>query len=106
MKRRFVIGVDGLTASKSKSFREYLGSLGGWWHWIENFWLLITENEDVAVDKIRDQAKALGANRVVVFEFPEEVDWTTSGPRNSKGRPMGDWLKTTWAGAVSEDDGK
>lgn len=97
MMRRFVIGVSGLSKDKSTAFKDTLNEYGGWWHWIGNFWLLVTDDEDLDVEVLRDRLSSLEAERAVVFEFPEDISWATLGGVNKDGKHMADWLKNTWA---------
>ena len=97
MKRRFVIGAAPLDQEQERRLREYLGKIGPWWHWIGNMWLVTTDSEEPTVVKIRDYIQELDPNvRVVVFEFPEDINWAASGNKNAKGKMLADWLKTTW----------
>ena len=43
MKRRFIIGIEGLSREQEDKFRDYLEERGSWWHWIGNLWLFCTE---------------------------------------------------------------
>ena len=98
MKRRFVVGADPLNAAQVKKFQESLGDMG-WWHWIENFWL-VTANDDekITAAQIRDRVQEANPEaRVVVLEFPEDITWAASGQKNSKGRKLSDWLQGEWA---------
>ena len=97
MRRRFVIGVEGLDKDQERRFREYIAKFGPWWHWIDNLWLLTTKREDVTAKDIRDHARELASSaRVVVIEFPEDITWATGGARNSSGKAMSEWLLSPW----------
>ena len=97
MRRRFVIGVAPLDRDQEGALREYLGSLGAWWHWIENLWLLTTAREtSLDVSEIRGFISNLNPTaRIVVFEFPEDITWASKGS-NAKGMNISDWLKEPW----------
>ncbi len=98
MTRRFVIGIEGLAREEERQFRDYLRDQGSWWHWIDNLWLFVTEDETINVRSIRDQAKEINNDiRCLVLEIPGDIDWAGSGKKNAKGKSMYDWLKTTWA---------
>src|ERR1700726_4630482 len=98
MTRRFVVGVDGLTDDSDTKFREFLKSCGaGYWHWIPNFWLITTDDEDVSAEKISDKLNDLKAKRNLVLEIPEDISWYGWGAPNAKGKSMYEWLMTTWA---------
>lgn len=83
MTRRFVIAADKLTPDQEKEFKDFLHEFGGYWHWIENFWLLVVEgDEDISSEKIRDKVKALNkASRVLVLEVGSDIDWAGSGKK-------------------------
>ena len=98
MRRRFVIGIDGLNAAEEKEFREYISEQGAWWHWINNLWLLTTKDEDITTAKIRNRILKIDPDaRVIVFEFAEDIDWAASGSTNSKGKKLSGWIKETWS---------
>jgi hypothetical protein len=94
MGRRFVIGIDELTAKQKQTLRNEFGKRGSWWNWIPNLWL-VTTVEDKTTAKIRDRIGELapGVN-CMVFEV-DDVDWSGFGP-NTKDRSMFRWLNTTW----------
>lgn len=97
MRRRFVIGAAPLDRDQEGELREYLGSKGAWWHWIENLWLLTTTREtSLDAAEIREFINNLNPTaRIVVFEFPEDITWASKGA-NQKGLKMSDWLKEPW----------
>jgi hypothetical protein len=97
MKRRFVIGIDAFDEDQESTFRAYIASKGSWWHWINNFWLMTTNDDDVTAAEIRNEILRLKPNaRTVVFEFPEDVTWAASGSKNASGKKLADWLKDQW----------
>jgi uncharacterized protein YbaA (DUF1428 family) len=97
MKRRFVIGIDPLNADQEEQFRNYIAKHGAWWHWIGNMWLLTTGEDDISAEKISNFALEVNAKaRVVVFEFPEDIDWATSSSANASGKKISEWLVKTW----------
>jgi hypothetical protein len=99
MKRRFVIGVEGLSKDADTKFRKFLSDLGaGYWHWIENLWLVTVDNDEISTERISKQLNELGSERNLVLEIPEDLDWAAWGRPNVKGRTMFEWLKTTWVG--------
>jgi hypothetical protein len=97
MRRRFVIAIDALDGEDERRFQEYIRTLGAWWHWIGNVWLLTTKDESVKAGEIRDKIIELKPKaRVVVFEFPEDITWAASGNKNSAGKKIADWLRSPW----------
>jgi hypothetical protein len=99
MTRRFVIAADKLTAEQDKAFKDFLHEFGGYWHWIDNFWLLAVEGEeDISAGKIRDKIRAINNDsRSLVLEVGADIDWAGVGKKNAAGRNQHDWLKETWA---------
>jgi hypothetical protein len=98
MKRRFVIGADSLDAEREGKLRDYLQKKGDWWHWIGDMWLLTTNDQEITVADINNHIVNLKPDiRTVVFEFPEDITWATSGVRNKEGSRISDWLEGPWA---------
>jgi hypothetical protein len=99
MSRRFVVAVDGLTDKEDTLFRKYIAEIrAGFWHWIPNFWLLITDNSNVNAEKIASKLNDIAYHsRNLVIEIPEDIDWQGWGIPNARGDSMFEWLSTTWA---------
>lgn len=102
MKRRFVIGIDGETSQDVSSILNYIDELDcAWWHWIDNFWLLTTRDNDLKVSAIRDKIKKIcGKKNVVVLEV-NNITWATFGPQSddssSKSKSFSKWIRDTWS---------
>jgi hypothetical protein len=98
MSRRFVIGVQGLDRDQARGLREFLSDQGGWWHWIDSFWLLRTvDDANISTAKIRDRIGMLNPSaRTLVLEVSKEIDWSGQGRKNGKGQSMYDWLNDDW----------
>jgi hypothetical protein len=96
-RRRFVIGVDGLTSPQEAQLREYISGLGAWWHWINNLWLLTTTSEEPEAAHIRDKIIDINPSaKCVIFEFPEDITWAATGTKNSQGKKLADWIRSPW----------
>lgn len=99
--RRFVIGVSSVTPDQEKAIQEYLGSLGGWWHWISNMWLLASNSDssELSASRIAGMIIVLAPeSRAVVFEFPEDINWALYGKTKEERERMGAWLRSSWMG--------
>jgi hypothetical protein len=99
MKRRFVIGVEGLDQDDNKELARLLGRGNrSWWHWIENFWLFVTDESDpITASEIRDFIKGLNRKaRVLVFEFERHLAWSGKGPKTPD-KDMYVWLRKDWS---------
>nr|ABD75270.1 hypothetical protein [Sinorhizobium xinjiangense] len=98
MKRRFLVSVSGLSEDETTRLREFLGKKAAWWNWIPNFWLLITGNQEITCEAIRDKVIGLnGEAKCLVMEIGPDIDWATLGGANKDGKRMTDWLNDTWA---------
>jgi hypothetical protein len=100
MKRRFIIGIDGISAENITKVHNYFNKHGFWWHWIGGLWLFVTRDTKLTTTSIDDAINELETSpnaRTFVMEIHEDISWTTRGKKNKKGRDMSDWLKETWA---------
>lgn len=99
MKRRFIIGIEGLSREQEDKFRDYLEERGSWWHWIGNLWLFCTESADSSISAKAIREKIVEINEgidTLVMEVSEEKDWSARSSANSKGRRIYNWLEDTW----------
>lgn len=98
MRKRFIILVDNTTLEQEQAFIAYIKEEGfGWWHYINNSWLL-TINSDIKASDIRDELKEIFEDEFnLVIELRGDTDdtWAGFGPSSNK-RDMFKWLKTTW----------
>ncbi len=95
MKKRFVIGINGMSQEQEKAFGEYLTKNGySWWHRIDNFWLLIADNEFCSVQEIRDLLKlASPGNDIIVVEAGSTPNFSGFGPSSSG---YFEWIQEKW----------
>ncbi len=101
MKRRFVVTVNGLTKDQERSFIEHIRELGlAWWHWIDNFWLLVDRHDKTNVTELRDALKRFrGPSDAWFLKFPEDVTWAGLGPK-TEDSDMFKWIRSTWKGSA------
>jgi hypothetical protein len=96
MTKRFVVGVDGLSAEEEGALRAFFASEGNWWHWINNFWLFIAPDEMMAAT-IRDAvAEIKSSARVLVLRVDDTTAWAGRGPTKPGGKAMFDWIRNNW----------
>jgi hypothetical protein len=94
MTRRFTVGIANANPQKDIALREYFDQIGTWWHWIPNFWLVVTHNDRIGPDAIRDQINVLtGGAYSVVIEVQGTLGWAGWGP--SEG-PFFNWIRDEW----------
>ena len=95
MAKRFAIGLQAATPAQEAAFRSHLETIGaGWWHWIPNFWLVISWNDGTSAENFRDALKecAPGCNSMVI-EIEGTATWYGFGP--IEGTFFG-WMHETW----------
>jgi hypothetical protein len=100
MRRRFVVAIDALTKPQQTRISQYVSEAGcGWWHWIENFWLLTTKQDNCNYEAFEDMLHEMSPNgRWVALERPEDITWRAGNATNPKGRKISDWLHSPWGG--------
>jgi hypothetical protein len=99
MKRHFLIATDNLSRDDSRAVSDHIKALKvGWWHWIDNLWLIATEKDEVDATDLRDAIIELVAPaNVLVVEFAEPVTWAGYGPSTNR-KNMFAWLQNHMVG--------
>lgn len=97
MKKRFVVLVNDQNQEQEKSFIAYLNRNNcGWWHWLENSWLIVDLSGILTPDIIRDEVNKISPNSYsLVVEVPMNKNWSGFGP-NSENSNMFKWLHESW----------
>jgi len=101
MKRRYVVAVDRMTKKETDEFVAFLREKGlGWWHWINDFWLLVDRQDRVNAEQLREKLNEIAPERTkLVMEVREDLGWSGFGP-NATGEDKNNmfrWLRDTWA---------
>lgn len=95
--RKFVVCIDGETSNDVSAIKEYVGNQKfGWWHWIDNVWLLTTSNPEIKATDIRDAIRKLSESKWVIVIEVNSVTWAAYGPETSE-RSMSKWIKEHWS---------
>lgn len=97
MKKRFIIGIENLNKEESLKIRDFLAKNElDWWHWIDNFWLIIDPNgtKDVMFFK-ENLFKIIPPHRLLIMGTETKADWAGYGPKSDK-YDMFDWLHNQW----------
>lgn len=93
MTRRFVISAMEISTEDEKNFIEYLRTNRlGWWHWLNNFWLIVDKHDNITAANLRDELKKYSGFRRGIVMQVEKVTW--AGFRDDP--KMFDWVKSTW----------
>jgi hypothetical protein len=98
MRKRYIVAVNSSTKEQVESFIEFIKANGlGWWHWLDNIWLLTDSAGILNAKKVRDEVSDTFPNiNNLVIELNETGDtWSGFGPNSDK-RNMFNWLKKTW----------
>ncbi|ENG7518036.1 hypothetical protein ABVD55_001181 [Vibrio harveyi] len=95
--RRFIVAAQGMSVDAEKQLKDYFQENGlGWWHWIENVWLITSNRDDINATDIHDKIDKSPVNvRVLVIEIDRSKDWTGYGP-STENNNMFEWLRTSW----------
>ncbi len=100
MTKRFVIGVQGMTKDEENTFRKYLEEKGcGWWHWIDNLWLVVDAKGLLSAQKLRDDLDEIAPGKThISIEVKAEKTWAGFGPasKEKNGKNMFNWFHKNW----------
>ncbi|GJL47090.1 hypothetical protein ACX3OY_22670 [Citrobacter farmeri] len=98
MRRKFAVALDSSTDAQRAELRKFIKDNGlGWWHWINNFWLLTDQNGRLTAKDIRSKLGEICPGvRCVVLSLDKDGDaWSGFGPKSAE-KNMFTWLKETW----------
>ena len=93
----FVVAVEDATPAQANSITEYLGTLGGYWHWMSHLWLLNSYSDLNAIE-IRDalNVKAGGPVCIVLkVDLAGSDSWAGLFP-SARLNEWADWLLRLW----------
>lgn len=96
MSKMFVVGINNMTNDEAKQFINYIRDQKlAWWHWINNFWLLVDAYDTMSCSEIRDKLNLIShGKRNLVLEVSPKT-WSGFGP-NSANKDMFKWIKNQW----------
>jgi hypothetical protein len=98
VKKRFIVAVESGTKEQQDAFTEYLRGQGfGWWHWIDNLWLLVDSTGKTTGSDLTSQVNATFPTlNCMVFELSADGDtWAGYGPRTEASN-MFTWMRQNW----------
>ena len=98
MNKRFAVALDSSTKAQNEEFVKYIRDNGyGWWHWIDNFWLLTSSSGELTAEKLRDDLGEIypGVHKIVLELRGDNDIWSGFGPK-SENKNMFTWLKKYW----------
>ncbi|MBG0624982.1 hypothetical protein I4P27_11140 [Enterobacter roggenkampii] len=98
MRRKFAVALDSSTVEQNKKLKEFIEENGlGWWHWINNFWLLTDAKGNFSAQSLREKLNEIypGVHLLVISLDKDGESWSGYGPKNET-KNMFNWLKDTW----------
>ena len=64
----------------------------GWWHWVDNVWLISDRLGQIASIGLRDEIRKIVGSEATILVFQvSEADWTAYAPKGSH-----DWFRESW----------
>src|SRR5262249_25491583 len=100
--KRFIVSIDTATATQIKSIHEnVIAKLAGtgWWHWLNNTWLISDPTNNHTAEAIRDKIyKAVPSINCLVVELRRDGTdtWAGVGPDDVKPDTFSSWLNQNW----------
>lgn len=95
MKKKFIVAASPLTQIESKEISKLFKGKYGWWHWIDDFWLVTDSTGQLNASSIRDQIIGIAPSaRVMVLDVQGYI-WAGHGP-NSREENMFTWMWDNW----------
>ena len=97
--RKFVVCIDGETPEDVSAILDYNEEQGlGWWHWIDNIWLLTTNKKQITVGELRDKFMDLTGDKTVAVIEVKSVTWATYRPTGKVGsKSISKWIEDHWS---------
>lgn len=95
MKRQFLILVETATPETEKAITSHLRTLGSWWHWISNAWLLVSK-EEVEAKQIRDQLNKIAPDSRKIVIQVRNITWAGGRDPQAEPQDMFEWMNETW----------
>jgi len=99
MSNRYLVAVSSSTKPQNDSFIDFINSHGlAWWHWIDNFWLIVDRAGKLDVEKLREGVgnSFPGVHHLVIEQNANGDIWAGFGPKSEE-RNMFKWLHETWS---------
>lgn len=98
MKKRYIVSINNASNDQEKAFVQYIKAKNfGWWHWINNTWLIIDYDGKSSAAEIRTDAKDIfvGEHTLIIEITGDSDTWAGYGS-NKDGTSMFEWLKKNW----------
>ena len=95
--KRYIAAVNGLSKDDEQKFLGFIRENGwGWWHRIDNFWMIIDRKDQSSTEQIRDFLMPLSGTIGIVIEVPDTSNsWHGFAPEASLEKVFS-WVHVTW----------
>jgi hypothetical protein len=97
-----VVGVTNANGEQRNAINEYLGTIGGFWHWMPDLWLANTNGDEKPME-VRDAIHAQNPTLICIvlkFDLPEgHRNWAGAFP-SGKADEWASWLNEFWKPGV------
>ena len=89
---KFIIAIDDLTQDEKTELQVFVeGSGMGWWHWIGNFWMISTSDNDMTIAIIRNNIRKITNKMFIVIKVDNAESWSGYGESEKF-----EWLQKNW----------
>jgi len=94
MTNTFIVATDNMSWEDENEFVSFLKDKKcGWWHWIENFWIIESDNDSITPKVIIDKLQKINPNvKKIALKVKDPIPWAGYGPETNSAK-MFDWLK-------------
>ncbi len=102
MSKRFIIALNSSTTEQNESFLQVIKENSfGWWHHLENFWLLKTHDDEATAESVGQHVEKIypGVYKLVLELSKDNDSWHGFGPNGDpkEGQAnMFTWLHGDW----------
>lgn len=99
MKKLFIVTSNPTTVEQDKVFQSWIEPRFGWWHWMNQTWMLIDTTGTHTASEIRDQCvECFPGIYVIVFEITGANTWAGFGANSptDENNNMFTWIKEHW----------
>ena len=84
--------MDNFSKEQEADFIKYLKDNGaGWWHMINNSWLVSSHSNDVTKESIRSELQKNFKGTLIVLNVTDSANWCGYGQTKDF-----EWLKANW----------
>lgn len=95
MSRKFVIATTRLSAEESEAISRLFDGRCSWWHWIDDFWLVVDPSDSLTANSITDEIRSVAPKAQIFVAQVNNLLWSGYGPSTEE-RNMFSWLRRIW----------